>query len=133
MTFKGNVYWKDQCKFCKGHMLCRYRRAVDLLMARLRVIELETQDCYGSLAFWCDYYQEDAEVVKEASEKETAVNAWYVASEPIVRCRECIHYKPDPNPIDPGWPMWCEDTGRDLVQPDGFCAWGERRDNGEAS
>jgi len=74
MTFKGNVYWKDQCKFCKGHMLCRYRRAVELLMARLRVIELETQDCYGSLAFWCDYYQEDAEAVKEASEKETAVS-----------------------------------------------------------
>ena len=55
------------------------------------------------------------------------LNAWYVNSEPIVRCRDCIHYKPDPNPIDPGWPMWCEDTGRDLVQPDGFCAWGERR------
>lgn len=47
----------------------------------------------------------------------------------IVRCRDCIHYKPDPNPIDPGWPMWCEDTGRDLVQPDGFCAWGVRRES----
>lgn len=46
----------------------------------------------------------------------------------IVRCRDCIHYEPDPNPIDPGWPMWCEDTGRDLVQPNGFCAWGERRE-----
>ena len=64
MTFKGNVYWKDQCKFCKGNMLCKYRHSVDLLMARLRVIELDTQGCYGSLAFWCDYYQEDAEAVK---------------------------------------------------------------------
>ena len=73
MIFKGNVYWKDQCKFCKGHMLCKYSQAVDLLMARLHVIELETQGCYGSFAFWCDYYQEDAEVVKEVLEKETVV------------------------------------------------------------
>ena len=73
MIFKGNVYWKDQCKFCKGNMLCKYRRAVDLLMARLHVIELEMQDCYGLLAFWCDYYQENTEAVKEASEKETVV------------------------------------------------------------
>lgn len=50
-----------------------------------------------------------------------------IVREEIVRCRDCIHYEPDPNPIDPGWPMWCEDTGRDLVQPDGFCAWGELR------
>lgn len=71
MTFKGNVYWKDQCQFCEGNMLCRYRRAVDLLMARLRVIELETQDCYGSLAFWCDYYKENPEAIKDR-EKECA-------------------------------------------------------------
>lgn len=54
-------------------MLCKYRRAVDLLMARLHVIELESQGCYGSLAFWCDYYQEDTEAVKEASKKEMVV------------------------------------------------------------
>lgn len=46
---------------------------------------------------------------------------------PLVRCRDCKHYKPDPSPIDPGWPMLCEDTGRDMVEPDGFCAWGEVR------
>lgn len=77
-AFKGNVYWKDQCKFCKHGPytvgpLCVYHRSVVLLMAKLRVIELETQGCYGSLAFWCDYYQEDAEAVKEASEKEAVV------------------------------------------------------------
>ena len=44
----------------------------------------------------------------------------------IVRCRDCRHYVRDPEPIDPGWPMMCEDTGRDMVEPDGFCAWGER-------
>ena len=47
--------------------------------------------------------------------------------EPIVRCRDCIYYKPDPDPIDPGWPMMCERTGDDMVEPYGFCAWAVRR------
>ena len=51
--------------------------------------------------------------------------------EEIVRCRDCVYYKPDPYPIDPGWPMYCEDTGRDMIEPDGYCAWGERKEGGE--
>ena len=50
--------------------------------------------------------------------------------EPIVRCRDCKHYVKDPDPIDPGWSMMCEDTGRDMLEPDGFCAWGERKVEG---
>jgi hypothetical protein len=46
----------------------------------------------------------------------------------IVRCSDCIYYKPDPDPIDPGWPMMCERTGDDMVEPYGFCAWGDRKD-----
>lgn len=49
-------------------------------------------------------------------------------AEEIVRCRDCIYYKPDPEPIDPGWPMMCERTGDDMVEPYGFCAWAERRE-----
>ena len=41
--------------------------------------------------------------------------------EEIVRCRDCIYYKQDPDPIDPGWPMMCERTGDDMVEPYGFC------------
>lgn len=48
--------------------------------------------------------------------------------EEIVRCRDCIYYTKDPDPIDPGWPMMCERTGDDMVEPYGFCAWGERRE-----
>lgn len=48
--------------------------------------------------------------------------------EEIVRCRDCAFYAPDPDPIDPGWPMWCERHEIDMVRPDGFCAWGERKD-----
>lgn len=64
-AFKGSVYWKDQCKFCKSWMLCQHRKAVELLMARLRVVELESENCHGSLSFWCDYYQENPEAIKD--------------------------------------------------------------------
>lgn len=46
----------------------------------------------------------------------------------IVRCRDCIYYLPDPDPIDPGWPMMCERTGDDMVEPYGFCAWAVRKE-----
>lgn len=68
-AFRGTVYWKDQCNFCKGNTLCTYSYSVNLLMARLRVIELETQGCYGSLSFWCDYYQENPEAIKDRAKE----------------------------------------------------------------
>ena len=45
----------------------------------------------------------------------------------VVRCRDCVYYIKDPDPIDPGWPMMCADSGRDMLEPDGFCAWGVRK------
>lgn len=59
------------------------------------------------------------------------LNAWYIESEPIVRCRDCRYWVEDPRPIDPGWPMMCEDSGRDMVGPNDFCAWGERKEDGD--
>lgn len=47
----------------------------------------------------------------------------------LVRCRDCIYYKQDPDPIDPGWPMMCERTGDDMVEPYGFCAWGTKKED----
>lgn len=47
--------------------------------------------------------------------------------EEVVRCRDCVHYVVDPEPIDPGWPMMCDESGRDMLEPDGFCAWACRR------
>lgn len=55
-AFRGGVYWKDQCKFCKNGMFCKYKERVELVKARLEVVELESRDCYGILSFWCDYY-----------------------------------------------------------------------------
>ena len=56
------------------------------------------------------------------------LNAWYVESEPIVRCRDCKYYKP--------WVLSRPENGGDCVLNkvevdvwfDGFCAWGERKE-----
>lgn len=47
----------------------------------------------------------------------------------IVRCRDCKHY--DPHPTDGGvcfLPDGDGDFARWEVEPDGFCNWGERRE-----
>lgn len=43
--------------------------------------------------------------------------------EEIVRCRDCKHYTDDEMEYYHYCGSWCEQ-----VEPDGFCAWGERRD-----
>lgn len=40
----------------------------------------------------------------------------------IVRCRDCRHYTEDEMEFYQYCNRWCEQ-----VEPDGFCAWGERR------
>ena len=52
-----------------------------------------------------------------------------VKREEVVQCRDCIYYELDQDPIDPGWPMMCERTGQDMVEPYGYCAWGERKED----
>lgn len=49
------------------------------------------------------------------------LNAWYVESEPIVRCRDCKFYEPNTYSH-----FTCE-LLMFSVEPDGFCAWGERK------
>ena len=41
----------------------------------------------------------------------------------LVRCRDCKHYTDDEMEYYHYCGSWCEQ-----VDPDGFCAWGERRD-----
>lgn len=41
----------------------------------------------------------------------------------LVRCRDCRHYTEDELEYYHFCGEWCEQ-----VEPDGFCAWGERRD-----
>lgn len=46
----------------------------------------------------------------------------------VVRCRDCKRFAVDQSDHDyrSGW--WCHRWNTDMVKPDGFCAWGERRD-----
>lgn len=48
--------------------------------------------------------------------------------EDIVRCRDCERFAVDQSDHEyrSGW--WCHRWDTDMVNPDGFCAWGERRD-----
>lgn len=48
--------------------------------------------------------------------------------EEIVRCRDCKRFGLDNSDHDyrSGW--WCHRWNTDMVKPDGFCAWGERKD-----
>lgn len=52
------------------------------------------------------------------------LNAWYVESEPIVRCRDCkfcmSYWGAD----------YCDFFSHVTNDPDGFCAWGERKVEG---
>ena len=43
-------------------------------------------------------------------------------NQPIVRCRDCLEYNTELYRH-----ISCELLGR-YVEPDGFCSWGERRD-----
>ena len=72
-SFKDGVYWKEQCDYCLNRMYCKYRDSVELLQARLKVVDLETSGCYGTLSFWCDYFKADEEWV-EANRKNEVVN-----------------------------------------------------------
>ena len=46
----------------------------------------------------------------------------WLTREPIVRCRDCI------GSVDDGISFRCETFIANGEDPDGFCAWGERRE-----
>ena len=48
--------------------------------------------------------------------------------EEIVRCKHCCKFHLDNSDHDyrSGW--WCDRWDTGMVEPVGFCAWGERRD-----
>ena len=62
-------------------------------------------------------------VVEEPSDSSAS---WRVR-ESIVRCRDCKRFAVDQSEHEyrSGW--WCHRWNTDMVKPDGYCAWGERR------
>ena len=51
----------------------------------------------------------------------------FTAGEQIVRCRDCKRFSVDQSDHDyrSGW--LCDRWHTDMVEPNGFCAWGEQR------
>ena len=43
----------------------------------------------------------------------------------VVRCRDCINYSGEDSEI---YPKWCMQMNITEVEPNGFCAWAERRE-----
>ena len=62
-------------------------------------------------------------VVEEPSDS----SAYWRVRESIVRCRDCKRFAVDQSDHDyrSGW--WCHRWNTDMVKPDGYCAWGERK------
>ena len=58
-----------------------------------------------------------------------AIAAWNRRADDRIHCRDCRYYIEDKTPIDPDWPMMCYETGRDMLEPWGWCAWAERRED----
>ena len=62
--------------------------------------------------------------------------------EPIVRCRDCVHCYEDRRNTAIGWvdifacdsKQWSTSSlmPSHTIEPDGFCAWGKRKDGGDA-
>ena len=55
------------------------------------------------------------------------LNAWYVESEPIVRCRDCKYYETVPEDSGDWCGYWTDRIYAD-TRGSGFCHRGERRE-----
>jgi len=54
-----------------------------------------------------------------------------VKCERVVRCRDCKRFKLDDSDHDHRGRWWCKWWGTDSVNPNGFCAWGCRKETDE--
>ena len=72
---------------------------------------------YGEQEYVCQVYDLDQPLAYFASDR----------CQQVVRCRDCKRFAQDDSDHDyrSGW--WCKRWDTDMVKPDGFCAWGERR------
>lgn len=66
------------------------------------------------------------ERVRQIWRKEQWYRSRFNGLQPIVRCKDCKHYHDSINGCDEFGDEWSDEYAN--VEPDGFCAWGERRD-----
>lgn len=70
-----------------------------------------------------------AERIIDLPTEKMATDLRFWLRESIVRCRDCKRFSLDNSDHDyrSGW--WCHRWNTDMVKPDGFCAWGKRRES----
>ena len=78
-----------------------------------------------------DFASKYAERVSRVIDEQTLANVEHQLAGygyvKVVRCRDCRYYEPhgEPSKVHPDC-RWC-DLMANYLQPDGFCAYGERR------
>lgn len=117
------------------------KTATERLRALLdeRGVEYTDRDMFGKHVFhWGEPLHgamftdggEWTELVVESATPEQAIAATLGDSDAaeVVRCRDCACFSVDDSDHDyrTGW--WCKRWYTDMVMPDGFCAWGKRKD-----
>ena len=51
-----NIYWKEECKYCKNQEDCKYKKQMTEFKERLHNMEKSEKGIYGRLRFNCDYF-----------------------------------------------------------------------------
>lgn len=56
-----NIYWRDECKYCKNYENCEYKHRMKNFKEALYYMECSVNGVYGRLRFNCDYFVVDEE------------------------------------------------------------------------
>ena len=72
-AFKDGVYWREQCNYCRNADIgigCKYQHKTRLAIKRLEIAEADSDGCYGTWSFWCDYFKADVDKAKAEQKSE---------------------------------------------------------------
>lgn len=62
------VYWREQCGYCKNRQNCEYREKTEEYIRTLYTFDRDIAYLYGTLQWWCNWFNCDEEVVKRNTE-----------------------------------------------------------------
>ena len=89
---------------------------------------IDTDAAYAVLT---DYYHHSTDT-QHAALKEALGRVESVDAVPVVRCRDCKRYQHEVG--DDEYALgWCPFITIHLVSRNGFCAWGKRKEDGNAA
>ena len=98
----------------------------------LEWINMDLQESVDGIMSLCEPREECCERMSELTVSDKNVRIAYIGSGvpkradmmSVVRCRDCKKYTDD----EMEYFNYCDEFGQQ-VEPDGFCAWGKRREN----